>query len=98
MTHATLVLNQLWKLLIRTSVQAYPDQKKSIMVTHASDGGLGTVLSRGEVSGEIMGWYSCSLSCGKIKLRNFYLTRPKLLVVVHAVKHFRMCLFNHQIS
>ena len=65
------------------------------MVTHASDGDMVTVLSQEEVSGELMGWYySFTLSCGKIMLRNFCLTRPKLLVVVQAVKHFFL---NHQI-
>ena len=68
------------------------------MVTHASDGDLVTVLSQEDISGEVIGWYySCSLSCGKIKLRNFCLTRPELLVVVHAVKHFHLYLLNHQI-
>ena len=42
------------------------------------------MLSQEEESGESMVWYySCSLSCAKIKLRNFCLTRPELLVVVH---------------
>ena len=53
------------------------------------------MLSQEEESGESMVWYySCSLSCAKIKLRNFCLTRPELLVVVQAVKHFHLYLFN----
>ena len=92
MRHATLVLNQLWRLLIRTSVLAYPDPNKlSIMVTHASDGGRGTVLSEEEDSGEIMG---CSALL-KMKLRNFCLSGLEQLVVVQAVKHFLLYLFNH---
>ena len=42
MSSATLILASAME--IRTSVQAYPDRyKTSIMVTQASDGGLGTV-------------------------------------------------------
>lgn len=77
----------------RSLCQCCPDASLSfILDLHASDVGLGAVMSQEvEGAGHVFAYFSRALSGPE---RNYSVTRHKLLAVVAALKHFLLYLYE----
>ena len=85
--HCQEALTKLKTALITAPVLAYPSaEDQFVLDTHASDDGIGAVLSQVQGGDEkVLAYYSKTLSKSE---RRYCVTRKELLAVVTSIRHF----------
>jgi hypothetical protein len=77
--------------LVSKPILQYPDfSKEFILTTDASNEGIGTILSQGQIGKDLPIAYA-SRNLNKAE-RNYTTSEKELLAIVWVIKHFRPCM------